>query len=67
MTDLDLLEPGRPHRTQPIGLLVGAVNILRQMVFPLILAVLALREGPQAQWIFGLGGLGCLRGVFARV
>ena len=57
MSDAPLLAHGIAHRTKPIGLLIHAVGTLRQLVFPLVIAIFTLREGPMAQWIFGLGGL----------
>ncbi|MEO1047697.1 MAG: PH domain-containing protein [Pseudomonadota bacterium] len=57
MSEASLLTPGVAHRTKPIGLLIYAVGTLRQLVFPLVIAIFTLREGPMAQWIFGLGGL----------
>ncbi|MEM6856745.1 MAG: PH domain-containing protein [Pseudomonadota bacterium] len=51
------LAPGIPHRTEPIGLLINAVGILRQLIFPLIVAIFTLRDGPMFQWVFGFGGV----------
>jgi putative membrane protein len=44
MSESASISANMPHRTQPIGLLVSAISILRQMVFPLIAGVFALRE-----------------------
>jgi putative membrane protein len=52
------LVPGVPHRTQPLGLLVTAAGLLRQLIFPLVIAIFTLREGPLWQWALGVGGLG---------
>lgn len=57
MNEMAALAPGIPHRTKPIGLLINAVGILRQLVFPLIVAIFTLREGPMFQWVFGFGGV----------
>ncbi|MEL6738499.1 MAG: PH domain-containing protein, partial [Pseudomonadota bacterium] len=51
------LAPGIAHRTKPIGLLINAAGILRQLVFPLIIAIFTLRDGPMFQWVFGFGGV----------
>lgn len=54
------LAPGIAHRTQPLGLLITAVGLLRQLVFPLVIAVFTLRNGPMFQWLFVLGGIGII-------
>lgn len=56
------LTPGVPHRTQPIGLLINAVGLLRQLVFPLIIAVWTLRDGPDFAWMFAAGGVALVGG-----
>ena len=56
MSAIAQLAPGIPHRTRSIGLLINAVGVLRQLVFPLIIAVFTLRDGPMFQWVFGFGG-----------
>ncbi|MEO0589215.1 MAG: PH domain-containing protein [Pseudomonadota bacterium] len=57
MNEIAALAPGIAHRTKPIGLLINAVGILRQLVFPLIIAIFTLRDGPMFQWVFGFGGV----------
>ena len=42
----------QPRRTAPIGLLVSAITSIRQLVVPLVVAGVALRDNP-----FGFGGL----------
>ena len=42
----------QPQRTAPIGLLVSAIASIRQLVVPLVVAGVALRDNP-----FGFGGL----------
>ena len=59
------LAPGVPHRTQPIGLLINAVGLLRQLVFPLIIAVFTLRDGPMFAWLFAGGGVALVAGSLA--
>jgi len=58
----DSLASGVSHRTQPLGLLINAVGLLRQLVFPLIIAVFTLRDGPMYQWIFAAGGVAIIGG-----
>lgn len=45
-------EEAKPQRTAPIGLLVSAITTIRQLVVPLVVAGVALRDNP-----FGVGGL----------
>ncbi len=45
-------EEAQPQRTAPIGLLVSAITTIGQLVVPLVVAGVALRDNP-----FGVGGL----------
>jgi len=48
------MQVSEPMRTQPIGLIVNALGIVRQMIFPLIAGVVALRDEFSGFWLIAI-------------
>lgn len=50
----DAIAIGEPQRTQPIGLIVTAISSARQLVFPLVAGIFALRDTFSGFWLIAL-------------
>ncbi len=48
----DAIPMGQPNRTQPIGLLVNAIGMVRSLIFPMVAGAFAFREELSGIWLF---------------